>query len=325
MQHALALEGQHLALDLYALLRDIDPAAWKDDLVDAFRARLDGISKRLDALLDFSGYDDHLNQLRELLAELARIIDEGMPSADLPTEALRAEWDALRREMLPAYEALVRSLKPLDVHVPSLRPTNYARNVFHVAGGIIALLMIELVLTPTSMLVVACLFATSAWTMEISRRVSPAVNARLMALFGRVAHPHEAHRVNSSTWYATALVILALTSSPTACALAVLVLGVGDPAAALIGRRFGRTKLINGRSLEGTLAFVVAAGLASAAMLSVFHPALIGTGSIAALAAGAAVPAALTELFSRRVDDNLSIPLAAAAGAGLVGLLLGVL
>ena len=35
---------------------------------------------------------------------------------------------------------------------------------------------------------------------------------------------------------------------------------------------------------------------------------------------GAAIPAAVTELLSRRVDDNFSIPIAAAAGAWVVSL-----
>ena len=42
----------------------------------------------------------------------------------------------------------------------------------------------------------------------------------------------------------------------------------------------------------------------------------------AALAAAAAVAGALAELFTRRIDDNLAIPVAGAIGATAVGFLL---
>jgi dolichol kinase len=40
-----------------------------------------------------------------------------------------------------------------------------------------------------------------------------------------------------------------------------LALGVGDPAAAWVGRRWGTLKILGRKSLQGTLAFVAAATL----------------------------------------------------------------
>jgi dolichol kinase len=90
----------------------------------------------------------------------------------------------------------------------------------------------------------------------------------------------------------------------------------------VIGRAWGRTKLINGRSLEGTLAFAVASALVGGLTLHLLHPELgLGVALLAAAAAGAA--GSVAELVSRRVDDNLSIPLAATAGAWLALTALG--
>ena len=47
--------------------------------------------------------------------------------------------------------------------------------------------------------------------------------------------------------------------------------------------------------------------------LSIWHPELSVTQALVVAAAGA-VPAALAELFARRVDDNLAIPVVAALG-----------
>jgi dolichol kinase len=161
----------------------------------------------------------------------------------------------------------------------------------------------------------------AAWGMEISRRRWPAVNRALMGVLHPFAHPHEYTRVNSSTWYSTALMGLSYTSTPMVCSLAVVVLGVGDPMAAVIGRRWGRTKLASGRSLEGSLAFAFFGTMAAWAMLRVCYPVEAPLPALA-LAAGASIAGAAAELAVRRIDDNLAIPLAAAAGAALVGIAL---
>lgn len=210
-----------------------------------------------------------------------------------------------------------------SIHAPANRPTNYARSLFHVASAGVALSCIELLRAPVALLAIAVGWAAFAWTCEVARRVSPWVNARLMRLFGPVAHAHETHRVNSATWYATALVLLALTGSTVLCATGVVVLGVGDPIAALVGRRWGRTKLVHGRSLEGTLAFVVSAGTVMFVLLTLLHGPLSLQARLL-LATGAAVAGALAELFSVHVDDNLSVPVSAAAGAWLVATLANV-
>lgn len=214
----------------------------------------------------------------------------------------------------------VSSRSPL-LHEGIHRPANGTRSIFHVLSALVALLAVQLVLTPQSMVWAAGAFAASAWSMEAGRRVSPAVNRFLMWVFGRVAHPHEAYRVNSATWYATALFGLALTASPLACSLALVVLGVGDPAAGYFGRRFGRTRLAANRTLEGSLAFVVAGGLAGLGALCAFYPELTAV-PCAALAGGAAIAGAVAEIVARKVDDNFAIPIAAAAGASLVALAL---
>ena len=57
-------------------------------------------------------------------------------------------------------------------------------------------------------------------------------------------------------------------------------------------------------------------------VLLLFFPTIGLAGSVA-LALGGSVVGALVELLSKRIDDNISIPLSAAAGSGIVALLLG--
>jgi dolichol kinase len=200
------------------------------------------------------------------------------------------------------------------------RPTNLVRSAFHVASGGVALGALRLLPGRGWVIAVASAFAVAAWSMEIARRRSVAVNERLMRFFGPVAHPSERHRVNSSTWFVSALLLLGAFAPVRAAEVGVLVLALADPAAGLLGRRFGRTRLRAGRSLEGTLAFFVVGALAAFAWLS-GTSALPAPSALILGVAGGSV-GALTELASTRLDDNFTIPVAVAVAVATAQLIL---
>lgn len=189
------------------------------------------------------------------------------------------------------------------------RPENASRAVLHLSGALVALTLVA-VLTPRALVVAAACFFVGVWTLELWRRRAPRVNERLNAFFERFTHPRERVHVTSTTWYVTALVPLAASGVPEAQAVGLAVLGVGDPAASFVGRRLGRVRLGSRRTLEGTLAFVVCGGLAAMASLAWIAPQL-GPSRALPLALAGAVGGAVAELVSLRVDDNLTIPLAA--------------
>lgn len=306
MTTAELVEDRDLTLQLHRVLSDIDAARWRDEMAQALRSRLSELTGRM-------ANRRRLEPLREALAT-------EVPQLPTATSDLKKRWLAFKQRMQPAYASVAEALRAEAIHVPSLRPTNYRRSLLHVASGLFAMSVIEFA-PPWLMLVISGAWVTFAWSAEISRRFSPRVNALMMKAFGAVAHEHETKRVNSATWYATALILLALTGNQVICLVGVLVLGVGDPIAATVGRRFGRTRLIHGRSLEGSLAFVASGALVAFAGLYVFHPAL-GLGAMALIALAGAVAGAVAELVSLRVDDNFSIPVSAALGAFVVQALL---
>jgi dolichol kinase len=195
--------------------------------------------------------------------------------------------------------------------VSLVRPSNVARSAFHVGAAIVSLLLIRFLPSRGWLVATAGSFALWAWSMEIGRRFSPALNGKLVRFFSPIAHAHERHQTNSSTWYVTALTLLAAFAPMTAAELGVLVLGLADPAAGEIGRRWGRTRIRSGRSLEGTLGFVFVGTVAAFVWLLA-----AGRNPVAALwvASIAGVSGALAELAStRRFDDNFAIPLVTAA------------
>ncbi|MFZ5444195.1 MAG: diacylglycerol/polyprenol kinase family protein [Myxococcota bacterium] len=306
MTTAELMEDKDLALQLHRVLSEIDPARWRSEMASRLRPRLTELQQ--------------VFQRKPQHQHLAQTLEQELPNLE---DDKRRTWLAFKKRVQPAYMELARQLQAASIHVPNLRPTNYARSLFHVASATFAVFAIEWLASPGILLGIAVAWAAFAWTCEISRRLDPRINTLLMKFFGPVAHEHEAHRVNSATWYATALVLLALTRSTTLCVAGVAVLGVGDPMAALVGRRFGRIRLLHGRSLEGTLAFVLAGSLATFGLLVLFHGAM-GVGAALVLALAAGIAGAIAELVSLRVDDNFSIPLSAGAGVALMATLLGV-
>lgn len=322
MSDVLSLESKRIAEDLYALLQSLDPSRRAADAEERGRVTLRELSTRLHSLREQSQTGSVEVPLQRRLSELQSVIEETAPDLQNTTDSAKAAWNRFRRRAAPAYEALAASLKAQDIHVPSLRPTNYYRNAFHVGSGIAVLLVVQFFLTPMTMIIVSGAFAAWAWSVEFFRRSNPRLNAFMMTIFGKMAHPHERHRVNSATWYATALLLIALSCDKLTASLAVIVLAVGDPAAAIIGRRFGKIRLVAGRSLEGSSAFVVAAALGAVLVQAVFYP-MIPLGMAVGLALAAAVPGAVAELVSKRIDDNFTIPLAVALGASIARFFMG--
>lgn len=315
MVTAFAQDSGDLALELHRLLAELDRSRfrWREH-VRAMPARLSRVQCALRELVRRSDAEAEPSRtVRERLVELESTLDLHAPKTDL-----RSEWLAFRARVMPKYEELASTLRAVSIHVPSLRPKNYARNAFHVLNAAVSLTILELVPSWDVVIALAWAGAIAGWSMEISRRIWPPANTFLMKLFGPVAHPHEAHRVNSATYYATSIAVLASTRELVPCAVALVTLGLGDPVAAIVGRRWGRVRWVNGRSVEGTLAFVLAAALGGVALLVLVH----GTALAPALAVAgaAALLGALAELYSRKIDDNLSIAVMAWTGAFLAGL-----
>ncbi len=105
---------------------------------------------------------------------------------------------------------------------------------------------------------------------------------------------------------AAALNTLFFASVPAAAGMAVM-LG-GDTAAALIGRKWGRHKMVNGKSFEGFAGFFITGLLLILLLLNIYGIfSLKSTGfAVAAVLAGD-----LAELFEKNlhIDDNFSIAL----------------
>lgn len=303
MTATLGLEGQRIADELSALLEAVDQAQTAQQA--ALRLRATELADELRAALR-AEVEPRAAALREALSAALETLERATPS-----EAGESAWARFNEQVRPAHEALTAALERMTAAARPPRPMNRTRMAMHVALGVGSTLLTVMLPSKQWLVGLPLVVAVFAWTSEFLRVRSPAVNARLMRFFGPVAHAHEWTRVNSSTWFTTGLLLIAAAFPREACTVAVMTLAVGDPAASLVGRRYGRTRLKNGRSVEGTAAFALIAAVAGTLTLKAAYP--MGWAQAALLGVVAGVTGALTELSSERLDDNFSIPVTAAA------------
>ncbi len=191
--------------------------------------------------------------------------------------------------------------RPLELpSIPASTPPVW-RRLFHVgAAGAIPLLAIFV--SGDMMVFVLGSLVGPGVVLEMARLQLPGLNRWLVRWLRPLLKETESHSVTGATYVGVAALVAFFVFDKPVAIVALFFLALGDPAAALVGRRAGGYRIM-GKSPWGSLAFFLVAmgvaGVLSGAGVVSFHWGLV---------VGAAV-AALVELSPSFVDDNLTIPL----------------
>ena len=176
------------------------------------------------------------------------------------------------------------------------------RKVFHAFNAVVAWGFVASVDPPRWVLItLSGALVAVLLVADLVRLRSSQLNELFFRAFVLLASPREARGIASSTWYAIGI-FAAFALFPREVAVSgVLVMGLADPLAGYVGRRFGRRPFLGG-TVEGTVTFL----LVAAVILVARH------------AAPAAIfAAAVSALVERRcwpLDDNLAVPVACGTG-----------
>ena len=138
------------------------------------------------------------------------------------------------------------------------------------------------------------------------------LNRQFLRWLSPLLKSDEGRRLTGATYLVTGALFAFLLFGPEVAVPALLFLSLGDPAAALVGRRMPGPRIF-GKSPGGTVAFVVL-GLVTVGVLT-------GSGAVDyhwGLLVGALI-AGLVELSPGYPDDNLTIPLIAGASMHFMG------
>jgi dolichol kinase len=225
---------------------------------------------------------------------------------------------------------------------------NYKRKLFHLLGfilpffyyidifhGAYGLVNASRAVIFTILLIQVVLLSS----IEFLRLHNESFKSWFFKSFGMIMKEGESNRMNATVPYLFSNALVVLFFPPEFFFLAVGYLLIGDPVAAFFGSKYGKFRFYNGKSLVGILAFITASILLGIFFLNLFantNPnsilALYKNDSFNLIAIFAviisSICAGLAEFFSAHawkgfLDDNLTIPLAAAFSLAIVFLLTG--
>ena len=303
------LYGFLLASEGPVLLKRRPLASARDELVEA--------AERLGASLA-EERERVASRLRERLDDVAislRAMADEFRASHPALDRLEAHWKGLgvSYEALRAHLRKAREELPQAARLAPIKPKNYARNAFHLMMALTGVLLYQLVFERPAVIAITGGLVAVMLTMEVTRRASERWNERFVnGAFRHISRPGEAHQVPAATWYGLAIFLGAILYPKPALLLGSLALGFGDPAAQIIGKRWGRRKLVGQKSVAGALGFVATVTVASALFLLLTLPAghaLLASGPLLGLSLLVGIVGAAAEVLSGRVDDNFTIPM----------------
>lgn len=189
------------------------------------------------------------------------------------------------------------------------------RKFYHLVGGM-GLLSLYYILGREKALIFYTAIFILVLALDLMRLNIPSINRFIFTKFRSFIRTNEEHKLTGTAPYILGIGSTLYLYRTDLATLAVCFLAFGDVAATAIGERYGKTKIGN-KSLEGSIAFVIAAVsagfLLSFAGISVMHG-LILAGAI--IAAG-------VELLPLPINDNLVIPLVSGGAMVLISRITG--
>jgi len=220
----------------------------------------------------------------------------------------------LRDASRPSREGVAPSATRSDLHL--------GRRLFHLLNGVATATAYALFFTHEQVIHIFGTIACLVYIVDRIRIAYPEMVARRAPWVNRVlVRAEEQVRESAMIPYVIAVLLTILTVPKLAALVAIYTLAIADPLAAVVGIQYGRTRVAQNRTLEGSLAFFAATLVIAANVLG------CGTGASGVAIAGAsltiALVAAVWEVLPLRIDDNLTIPLFVGFATWIVAALVG--
>ena len=145
-------------------------------------------------------------------------------------------------------------------------------------------------------------FTVLVLAVDVIRLHAPQVRTLFYFFFGRILRDHERFNLLGSTYLLIAALLCMYSFTKPIAVVAIAFVVIGDAVAALVGRRWGRIRLLD-KSLEGSLAC-----LAACILIARIYP---GDEISWPMTLMGAFVATLFELLPIPLDDNLRMSLSA--------------
>ncbi len=179
-----------------------------------------------------------------------------------------------------------------DAHLP--------RKIMHLLSASIIPALYYLTVVPDATAIMLVTGATVVWIMvEAWRLRHPSFNALFITSFHWLMKAKEAHSFTGVSYLLGGSALAMILFAKPIAVVSLFFIALGDPIAAMVGKRFGRIRMPNGKSVEGSVAmFVVCLLVGFSLAPSLSAPVIIAGGAMATM----------SEFFAGKIDDNLIAP-----------------
>ncbi len=180
------------------------------------------------------------------------------------------------------------------------------RKIYHMVMGLICFALYSLFLTQSQSLWALGLIGGTIVAFDIIRFFSPKARQLALLVFGPLMRREELKSLTGNSFFIVGIFIVVFVFSKPIALLGILYLALGDPAAAIVGARFGKRRLWGKKSLEGALAnfFICFLGTLFVTSVMWYYP--FDRCLVIALVGG--LSSMIAECLPLSIDDNLTIP-----------------
>lgn len=208
---------------------------------------------------------------------------------------------AVPNSLRSAEKEVERQIRERDRSRPHL-----ARKLYHAAMGLTCFFLYALVLTQNQALIAVLVIGGPLVILDIIRLRNPKLRSAALHFFGPIMRCDELNQISGNSYYVLGLLAVVIFFSKPIALLSILFLGLGDPAAAIIGTLWGRHRMLWGRkSIEGAMGNLLISGLASI-VVSLAYGANFQKSLAIGLVGG--LVSMIAESLPLPIDDNLTVP-----------------
>lgn len=209
-----------------------------------------------------------------------------------------------------------------NIDLPSRKNLQIARRLFHMANGVTIATLYWVSFTHAQAIHTLGTFACLLYVLEQIRISYPELAGKLMPIMKFIMRAEEQLKESAMVPYAFAVLLSIITFPKPLALIAIYTLAISDPLSAIIGIKYGKRRIVEHKSLEGSLAFLISSFIITFGVL-------IATGGSADIkifmvSLFLSIGISIFEMLPLKLDDNLTIPLFSGAFAWIICLLFGV-
>lgn len=211
---------------------------------------------------------------------------------------------------------------PSSTKLASRKNLQLARRFFHMGAGVTIASLYWFTFTHQQAVHTLGLIACLLYVMEQVRISYPKFANKFLPMTRFVMRAEEQLKESAMVPYVFAVLLTIITFPKPIALVAIYTLAIADPLSAIVGISFGKTKIVEHKSVEGSLAFLVSTFLIS---LGLFSLTLGGVGVVPiTISLLLALLTSAFEMIPLKLDDNLTIPLFTAMTSWVLCALFGV-